>query len=391
MENPSNQNITDSNPQVQLSKPENVPALPPEQASRKKKNLIAFAIVLLVGITAGTLGYYMITPKAESIKKNTQKIISQVTSNIEPTAVPTPMPFRDMTIPYLREQSFKSQLGEMVPAYEGNNYSAFTTNYTSDGLKINALLTKPSGETPEGGWPAVVFIHGYIPPASYETLGQAYSSYIDYLAGNGFVVMKVDLRGHGQSEGEPSGAYYSSDYVIDILNAYSALENADFVNPKKIGLWGHSMAGNVSMRSWAAKKQIPAVVIWAGAVYTYEDVVKYRITDSSFQPSGNNAQRLRRRQQMYEEYGSPSAKVKFWQEVAPVSYLGQLKGALQLHHAADDDVVNVAYSRDLDALLDKTSLTHEFYEYPSGGHNISDGNFNEAMRRTVEFYKMHLN
>lgn len=357
----------------------------PAPPAKKKKLIWIIGIILLFVILSVTSAYYFLTPKNDSSKKIVQTIIPQAKQES-----PTPMPFADMTIPYLREKTYTSKLGELETAYDGNDYTAYTTNYTSDGLKINGLLTQPKGEAPSGGWPAIVFVHGYIPPASYETQGQAYSSYVDYLASNGFVVFKIDLRGHGQSEGEPGGAYYSSDYIIDVLNAYSALEHASFVNPKEIGLWGHSMAGNILMRSWAVKKQIPAVVIWAGAVYTYEDQVKYGISDASFQPSGNNAQRLRRRQQIYEEYGSPSAKVKFWQEVAPVSYLNELKGAIQIHHAVDDDVVNIQYSRELNDLLNKTSVPHEFYEYASGGHNILGASFNEAMQRTVDFYKTHL-
>jgi dipeptidyl aminopeptidase/acylaminoacyl peptidase len=360
----------------------------PTPPSNKKKFLWVLGIVLFFFI-GGIATYYALIVKSGSPKAAIQKIVAKVNPPA-PTSIPTPMPFADMTIPYLREQTYKSQLGELETAFDGSNYTAYTTSYTSDGLKINGLLTQPKGEAPSGGWPAIVFVHGYIPPASYSTQGQAYSAYVDYLASNGFVVFKIDLRGHGESEGEPGGAYYSSDYIIDVLNAYSALENASFVNAKKIGLWGHSMAGNITMRSWAVKKQIPAVVIWAGAVYTYEDMVKLGITDSSFQPQQNNAQRLRRRQQIYETYGSPSASVKFWQEVAPVSYLNDLKGAIEIHHAVDDNVVNVEYSRELNALLDKTSLHHEFYEYPSGGHNISGESYNEAMQRTGEFYKTYL-
>ena len=47
---------------------------------------------------------------------------------------------------------------------------------------------------------------------------------MDYLAQNGFVVFKIDLRGHGDSEGEPGGGYFGADYVTDTLNAHSALE-----------------------------------------------------------------------------------------------------------------------------------------------------------------------
>lgn len=387
MDTATNQNIPPSNPSI-----EQPPLQPtPQPISTQKKRRWIWGVMLLVVIGGAGIAYYRMTPKQDSSKNIIQQTISQNKTNpTGDTAIPTPLPFRELTIPYLREQTYSSKLGDLEPAYEGSNYTAYTTSYISDGLKINGLLTQPKGETPAGGWPAIVFIHGYIPPTSYQTTGQAYSSYVDYLANNGFVVFKIDLRGHGESEGEPGGAYYSSDYIADALNAYSALEHASFVNPKKIGLWGHSMAGNVVMRSWAAKKQLPAVVIWAGAVYTYEDMLKYRITDASYQPANNSPQRMRKRQEIYEKYGSPSASVKFWQEVAPVTYLKDLQGAIQIHHAVDDETVNIAYSRDLNELLEKTSLPHEFYEYSSGGHNISGESYNTAMQRTAEFFKTHL-
>ena len=39
------------------------------------------------------------------------------------------------------------------------------------------------------------------------------------------------------------------------------------------------MAGNVVMRAFAAHPDIPAVVIWAGAGYTYSDLQEYRIEE----------------------------------------------------------------------------------------------------------------
>ena len=223
----------------------------------------------------------------------------------------------------------------------------------------------------------------------YETTGQ-YADYVDYLARNGFVVFKIDLRGHGNSEGEAGGGYYGSDYVVDTLNARAALESSDFVNPKNIGLWGHSMAGNIVLRSMAARPEIPAGVIWAGAVYTYVDMAKYGIQDNSYRPPITNTQRQRARRELFEKYGSPSAQSSFWRLVAPTTYLNDLKGAIQLNHAVDDDVVNVGYSRDLVELLDRTSVPHEIKEYDSGGHNISGQNFALAMENTVNFFKKYL-
>ncbi|GIW57414.1 MAG: hypothetical protein KatS3mg083_359 [Candidatus Dojkabacteria bacterium] len=87
---------------------------------------------------------------------------------------------------------------------------------------------------------------------------------------------------------------------------------------------------------------------------------------------------------------SPSAQSIFWRQVAPTSFLSEIKGAIQLHHAVDDAVVNIGYSRDLLTLLEKTAVPHEFFEYESGGHNIEGESFQLAMQRTVDFFKKYL-
>ncbi len=302
---------------------------------------------------------------------------------------PSPFPFQELTIPFLREQKYPSQLNDLSEITQNQNYTSYLTSYSSDGLKINGLLTRPNGEMPLGGWPAIVFVHGYIPPKQYQTT-QNYVSYVDYLASRGFVVFKIDLRGHGISEGEAGGAYYSSDYSIDALNARSALAASDFVNPGKIGLWGHSMAGNVVFRSFAVKPEIPAVVIWAGAGYTYQDLQKYRISDASYQMPPADTPRLRKRQQLRQLYGDFSEDSSFWRQVAPTNYLSDLKGAVQIHHAVDDAVVSIEYSRNLMSLLDSTKIAHSLFEYPSGGHNLTGSSFTQAMERTVDFFRENL-
>jgi len=297
--------------------------------------------------------------------------------------------FWELTIPYLRERSYESKLGNLEPVSQNQNYEVFLTSYQSDSLKINGLLTRPTGQMPDGGWPAIVFIHGYIPPAQYSTRLR-YEDYVNYLARNGFVVFKIDLRGHGESEGFASGAYYSSDYIVDTLNARAALANAPFVNGNKIGLWGHSMAGNVVFRSLAAAPEIPAVVVWAGAVYTYEDFQSLGINDNSYQPPDPNSSRRQRRRELFEAHGEFSMDSPFWSQVTPINYIEDIKGAIAIHHATNDEVVNVGYGRNLNELLNQYNISHEFFEYPSGGHNLTGSSFNQAMQRTVNFYKLYL-
>lgn len=340
---------------------------------------ILLIVLLLIGGAYWALNNQNIQQASQKVQNSLPALSS---------ATPTPYPFEDVTIPFLRKREYKSTLGEQQEYAQNGTYTSYLTSYTSDGFKVNGLLTKPTGDMPEGGWPAIVFVHGYIPPAQYTTTGQ-YADYVDYLARNGFVVFKIDLRGHGNSEGQAGGGYFGADYIADSLNARSALQNSDFVNADKIGFWGHSMAGNVLLRSLAIKPEIPAAVIWAGAVYSYEDREKYGINDTSFTPSANPTG-VSRRQRLTEMHGQASSGGAFWKDMAPTNFLQDLKGAIEVHHAVDDNVVNIGYARDLMKLLDKTSVPHELHEYPSGGHNINGASFNNAMERSVLFFNKYL-
>ncbi len=357
------------------------------QKSKKsnKKILLIFAVLILIIFGVGA-GYLVQRDKDFSVSTEARE-----QGGGPGGEVTTSFPFQEMTIPYLREKVYDSELSKLEQVSTNANYTTYLTSYESDGFEINGLLLRPTGTEPDGGWPGIVFVHGYIPPTLYKTLGPQYDDYIDYLARQGFVVFKIDLRGHDSSEGEPGGGYFGSDYIVDTLNAYSALQNTDFVNPEAIGLWGHSMAGNVLMRSFATKPDIPAVVIWAGAVYSYTDREKYGINDNSYRPPApSDSERQSRRQELFEKYGDGTSQNDFWKMVAPTNYLSDLKGAIQIHHAVNDTVVNIGYSRDLNALLDETSVEHALIEHQSGGHNIEGAAFVTAMQETAEFYKEHL-
>src|SRR6266511_2856970 len=112
----------------------------------------------------------------------------------------------------------------------GVNYSRYYVAYLSEGLKIYALMTVPNGEKPSTGWPVIIFNHGFIPPDQYRTM-ERYVAYVDWLARAGYIVFRSDYRGHGDSEGEASGAYGSTGYVIDVLNATASMARYPAADP----------------------------------------------------------------------------------------------------------------------------------------------------------------
>src|SRR5690606_38600085 len=125
---------------------------------------------------------------------------------------------------------------------------------------------------PATGWPVIIFNHGYIPPDVYRTT-ERYVAYVDGFARNGYIVYRPDYRGHAFSDGEARGAYGYPDYTIDVLNATAALKNYPDADPNRIGMWGHSMGGYITLRSMVVDPDIKAGVIWAGVVANYPDLL----------------------------------------------------------------------------------------------------------------------
>lgn len=274
----------------------------------------------------------------------------------------------------------------------GVGYAQYIASYISEGSKIYGLLTVPFGDPPPGGFKAIVFNHGYIPPDSYRTT-ERYGAYVNTLASHGFVVFKIDLRGHGSSQGEATGSYYSPGYTIDAIAALKSLQTLDYVDPQGIGMWGHSMAGNLVLRAMLVEPDIKAGVIWAGAVYSYDDFVKYRINDPSRPPSGGSGEASpsrRRSRALTALYGEPTSTRPYWQAVSLTANIDYLQSPLQLHHAENDTVVNIGYSNDLSAVLQQHNKLFEFYTYEGGGHNIDSPYFEDAIIRTIAFFQKYL-
>lgn len=316
-------------------------------------------------------------------------------ATITTTPTPTEIVFEvgeELTIDYLlgleitgSEITFETRLTS------GPNFHRHLVSYISEGLKIYGLLTIPFEEPPESGYKAIVFNHGYVPPTAYRTT-ERYEAYVNYLARSGFAVFKIDYRGHGQSEGEPNGSYFSPDYTIDSIAALKSLQSLDYIDPQGIGMWGHSMAGNLTLRAMLIEPDIKAGVIWAGAVYSYDDFAEYGIDDNTYRPPAtpDGEDRPRRSRQIFEVYGRPEGGHPFWEAVSLTEHIEHLNSPLQIHHAVDDTVVSIQYSQGLAEALQENGKEYEFYIYEGGGHNLISPYFSQAMQRTVEFFRNNL-
>lgn len=307
------------------------------------------------------------------------------TSTPLPTPTPTPHP---LEIEAMRARSYPGS--DIVIEREldpGVNYRRYYVSYLSEGLKIYALMTVPNGEKPPSGWPVIVFNHGYIPPQVYRTT-ERYIAYVDLIARSGYIVFRSDYRGHDQSEGQARGAYSNPDYTIDVLNAVASVKRYPDADPNRIGMWGHSMGGYITLRSMVISPDIKAGVIWAGVVASYPDLL-YNWRRGPAASPDSMPRPGSWRTTFVQQYGSPETNPEFWNAISANSYLSEISGPIQLHHGTADTDVPVAFSETLFYQMLAAGQYVELYTYEGDNHNISNS-FSTAMQRTIEFFDRYV-
>ncbi|MCB0111025.1 MAG: alpha/beta fold hydrolase, partial [Caldilineaceae bacterium] len=221
---------------------------------------------------------------------------------------------------------------------------------------------------------------------------ERYVAYVDGFARNGYIVFRSDYRGHAFSEGEPTSSRGDPAYTIDVLNAVASMQRYPDADPERIGMWGHSMGGLLTLRSMVTTDDVKVGVIWAGVVAPYDMLYRRRNNDATPEPTPADptaAQRRRWRQEMIDRFGTPEENPAAWASISPNSYVADLSGPMQLHHGTADADVDVEYSQVLNAQIASVGGVVEYYEYPGDNHNLSI-NFGTVMARSVAFFDRYL-
>jgi fermentation-respiration switch protein FrsA (DUF1100 family) len=129
-------------------------------------------------------------------------------------------------------------------------------------ITLAGTLTLPQKE---GKFPVVVLITGSGPQnRNEELLGhKPFLVLSDYLTKHGIAVLRYDDRGIAKSKGDFKTAT-TADFATDVESAVAYLKTRKEINPKKIGLMGHSEGGTIAPIVASRSKDISFIVLLAG-------------------------------------------------------------------------------------------------------------------------------
>ena len=143
-------------------------------------------------------------------------------------------------------------------------YADEQVSYQNPGAAVTlaGTLTLPRATAPS---PAVILISGSGPEDRDETVfgHKPFLILADYLTRHGIAVLRVDDRGVGGSSGKTTEAT-SEDFAGDVQAGIAYLKTRKEIDPKRIGLVGHSEGGLIAPMVANRSSDVAFVVLMAG-------------------------------------------------------------------------------------------------------------------------------
>ncbi|MEM7765796.1 MAG: prolyl oligopeptidase family serine peptidase [Pseudomonadota bacterium] len=228
-----------------------------------------------------------------------------------------------------------------------------------EGLEIPYLLTLP-GDAASAPVPLIVMPHG-------GPIGVFDDRYFDaptqYLAANGFAVLRVNFRGSSgySSELREAGKMQWGKLMLtDIHTATSAVIARDDIDASRVCAFGASYGGYAALM--LAIKH-PDTYRCASSLAGVTDLNLFVET-----PYASATQR----RWLRENVGDSEENFDELKSLSPVYLAAQLSQPVQIMHGSDDTVVDVEHAHRLRLVLDKAGKVHQFNIFDGEGHRLDD-------------------
>ena len=248
----------------------------------------------------------------------------------------------------------------------------FGTLQAEDGQRLYYRMLKPAGFDPGKRYPVIVYVYGG--PMGQNVTNTWAANFNEILARNGFIVFTVDNRGtgfRGTAFDAPLYRRMGDVEVRDQMVGVDYLKTLDFVDAEKIGIWGWSYGGYMTLMSLFTRPEVFAAGV-SGA-----PVTDWTLYDTHYT----------------ERYlGTPQENPDGYEDSGVFPYAKDLDSPLLLIHGMADDNVLFTNSTKLMKALQNDGRPFDLMTYPGSKHGLTrvPATGKHAYAHILTFFRQHL-
>ena len=245
-----------------------------------------------------------------------------------------------------------------------------------DGKIITALLWVPFNLKRDGSNPAIVLPHG----GPTGQMVDYWNTDVAALASRGYVCIAPNPRGstgYGLDFQKANFQDLGGGDLKDEIAGVDFLKGTGFVDPKKVGIYGGSYGGFMTLMAIGRTPDI-----WAAAVDEY-GIINWSTMLKSSDPSLN--------EYLKALLGDPEQNRKVYEEDSPITYIRSEKAPLLVLQGDNDPRVPKEEAQQVVDILKKEGRVVDVHYYPDEGHGfVKRENQIDSIRRTIAWFDQHL-
>ena len=321
------------------------------------------------------------------------------TLTFTPSATPT---IEELIFPYtidgLRQHDFQSGEIHIRSTLDENEfYTSYLIDYPSDGLTITGIMQIPMGEGP---FPVILMNHGFFSRGVYSS-GDGTDRASAFLARYGYITLASDYRTWGDSDIGPS--FFYSGLTTDVINLISAISSIPEADPNRIGMWGHSMGGGVTMKVLTIDSRVKAAILYSSVSADDADIINrwgvgcFGDIAAGEKIIGCNSSDVipdDLPREMQDAYRFAATDANTLKRIAPFYSLGDITAPIQIHYGTEDGRVLSGtppeWSRKLNQGLLEAGKEVQLFQYEGERHSFIGQAWFDFMGRTLRFFDKHL-
>jgi dipeptidyl aminopeptidase/acylaminoacyl peptidase len=334
-----------------------------------------------------------------------QAPLASLTPSPVPTLTLTPSPIptiEELIFPYtiagLRQHDFQSGKIHIRSTFEENeSYTSYLIDYPSDGLTITGIMQIP---VEEGSFPVILMNHGFFSRSVYSS-GDGTDRAAAFLAQHGYITLASDYRSWGDSD--IGHSFFYSGLVIDVVNLLNAIPSIPKADPKRIGMWGHSMGGGVTMKVLVIDSRVKAAVLYSPVSADDTDIINrwgigcFGDIAAGEKIIGCNSSDVipdDLPSELQDAYRFAATNADWLREIAPFYHLDHVSVPLQIHYGTEDGKfisgTPPQWSVKLTQGLRDAGKEVELLQYEGEGHSFIGQPWFDFMTRTLRFFDKYV-